>query len=245
MDTTVEKWNVDEVCAWIEQLGFTALVPKFRENAVSGRDLFDLTDDDFTGSLGATKLQVKKIRRALDEAQGKSTESVSAPEVAPSAPSASPADLALTTDQSAYPAVSLAASPEPPSSQPPPAAVQPPPSDYGIPAPLANQPPPAGASPYGYGAGGMPPSQYGPSPPGYPQQGAPAPPPGYGTGMPPPPGYGTGMPPPPGYGYGGMPPPPDAYGGPGAGMPPPQYVPPPNFQNNNPYGQQNQGCGIQ
>lgn len=257
----VEQWSVDEVVSWIESLGLASLAPAFRENAVAGKDLLSLTDEDYLTSLGTTKLHMKKIMRALQDAQSGSGSKLTADSsdlsAAPSAPeedaapaASSPAPAAASAGP--YPAVNLSsddtAAAQQPSVAPPaaaaPAPAQPPPqaptqggSDgFGIPPPLTQQPDPAPMMAYG----------------------APMPPPGYGG---PPAGY-PGGPPPPGYmpGPGGMPPqqygmPPPAYGaaplpqgyGAGAGMPPPpMYYPPPQQM---PYGQQynrpQEDCVIQ
>lgn len=62
----VPKWDVQTVCNFIDSIGLASLSPAFKENAVAGSDLIELTDEDFTDSLGCTKLQAKKIRRELE-----------------------------------------------------------------------------------------------------------------------------------------------------------------------------------
>lgn len=170
--------------------------------SVSGKDLLELTEEDYVGSLHATHLQMKKIKRALNEILG----------VAEPSDSGNAAQKPDTHEVATPPA--NAGDNATPTSAP--SA-----STYGIPPPLPNQPQVgvyqgyAGAAPApGPGAVAYPPAGYPPTaPPGGPYT---APPPnGYapmpnGPPAPPPPPQWVpyGAPPPPGYtpsSYGGRP----------------------------------------
>lgn len=63
----VAKWDVDEVVAFLGSIGLPQLGDAFQANAVNGKDLIDLSDEDYKDSLGCTALQVKKIRRELQD----------------------------------------------------------------------------------------------------------------------------------------------------------------------------------
>jgi hypothetical protein len=156
---------VQDVCAALEHIGLDSLTPSFRANAVNGQDLLALTDEDFETSLQCTKLQTRKIRRAIADVQGRT-------KPAPADAAASPeADV-----EAAPSAPLLPEAPEPPPQAPPPSTAADPPAGggtFGIPPPLQQQPPPL--APAGYGG----------VPPGYPGAPPQFPPPGYG---PPPPG---------------------------------------------------------
>lgn len=55
----VGAWSVPEVGQWLESLHFPpATVEAFRENAVAGGDLLQLTDADLESHLGLTPLLV-------------------------------------------------------------------------------------------------------------------------------------------------------------------------------------------
>jgi len=58
----VPKWSVDETIAFLGNIGLPHLGDAFRENAVSGSDLIDLSDADFKESLGCTPLQVRPCK---------------------------------------------------------------------------------------------------------------------------------------------------------------------------------------
>jgi hypothetical protein len=63
----VSRWDIDDVVAFLGSIGLPQLGDSFRANAVNGKDLSDLSDEDFKESLGCTALQVKKIRRELQD----------------------------------------------------------------------------------------------------------------------------------------------------------------------------------
>ena len=240
----LEQWTVDQVCDGLARLGLDSLVPNFRDNAVSGQDLIALTDEDYEVSLKCTRLQVRKIRRAVEKIMGGA--------VAPEDQTSTAADD-LTTAPSApayVPDDAPAAAAAPPAAaEPPPAGTAAAEEPYGIPPPLDSQP--AGMAPP-YAA--APPMPYGGPPAGYPGQ-VPAP---YGQAPPPcgqaPPPYGGPppmMPPPPPqgpYGYGAPQMQPYAMvAGPPVyvpfGAPPPNVygAPPPGYSNAN----NNNGCSVQ
>lgn len=53
------SWNVEQVGNFLSEIGLSNLVPAFQENAVNGKDLLGLSDDDFQSSLKVTPLQVR------------------------------------------------------------------------------------------------------------------------------------------------------------------------------------------
>ena len=61
MSGVVASWDIAAVCGFLEGIGLHALVPAFKDNAVNGKDLLDLTDEDFRDSLGCSNLQVRLI----------------------------------------------------------------------------------------------------------------------------------------------------------------------------------------
>lgn len=68
---SIESWSVEDVCrALAHEFGSLpeGLGATLRENAVDGPFLMTLSDDDLMNELGCTKLQVKKVRRMIDEA---------------------------------------------------------------------------------------------------------------------------------------------------------------------------------
>ncbi len=67
--TRPEDWDVKDVVAFIDSIGLGHISKNFEENAVNGRDLLELEDEDFRESLQCSGLQVKKIKREL-EARG-------------------------------------------------------------------------------------------------------------------------------------------------------------------------------
>ena len=204
MTGPIESWSVSEVAKALDH-EFGGLSPelgaKLEENAIDGPFLLALTDEDFVTELGCTNLQVKKIRRMIEEKQR--LMSVGSSNTVPAAASAVVAEEKTTTIPNSIP--------EPLPCQPPP-----PGGAYGIP-------------PSGYPSGGM----------GMPMYSAQAP------------AYYGGVPSSP---FGQMPgqqPVPQEYGGQGAGMPPPMYYAPPNYNQMGPYDQyaqqqqqQQQGCAC-
>lgn len=66
----IETWTVEDVRQALEhEFGSLpeGLGAKLSTNAVDGRFLMTLTDDDLMVELGCTKLQVKKVRRMIEE----------------------------------------------------------------------------------------------------------------------------------------------------------------------------------
>eukprot|EP00887_Chlorella_sp_A99_P002338 scaffold10.g2338.t1 len=64
---SVEEWGVEQLTEWLHKLELPDhVVDSFKENAVTGSDLLELTDEDLTGELELKPLQVvKKIRKEL------------------------------------------------------------------------------------------------------------------------------------------------------------------------------------
>ena len=67
MSKTIESWDLDEVCIWLNCIGLGEKVDPFRENTVDGETLTSLSNDDLTAELGLTNLQAKKVLRQIDE----------------------------------------------------------------------------------------------------------------------------------------------------------------------------------
>ncbi|PSC72308.1 lysine-specific demethylase JMJ16 isoform E [Micractinium conductrix] len=62
----LESWSALEVTNLTATLKMPSEVAEqFRSNAISGRDLASLSDDDLTKELGLTSLQVRKLPRLL------------------------------------------------------------------------------------------------------------------------------------------------------------------------------------
>lgn len=59
------SWRTEDVAQYLEQIELGHLVPKFRENGVDGEMLQELSQEDLITELGCTKLQARKIHRAL------------------------------------------------------------------------------------------------------------------------------------------------------------------------------------
>lgn len=58
----VSEWSVDQVGDFLQGLQLGGLAPAFKENAVDGKDLLNLTDDDYIRDLKLTNLQVSRPR---------------------------------------------------------------------------------------------------------------------------------------------------------------------------------------
>lgn len=66
----VSRWTVDDVTAWLETLGLGQYKDRFRQNAIDGTELLDLSDADLQESLGVGPLgHRKKIMRNKEELQ--------------------------------------------------------------------------------------------------------------------------------------------------------------------------------
>jgi hypothetical protein len=59
------EYNVSEVVVWINAIGMTDRAADFEENAVDGKLLVELTDEDLRSDLGFSGLQAKKFRQKL------------------------------------------------------------------------------------------------------------------------------------------------------------------------------------
>jgi SAM domain (Sterile alpha motif) len=58
MSKPFETFEVHDVVDLLDRLELDALIPKFKENAVTGKDLLELSDEDLKTELGMTNLQV-------------------------------------------------------------------------------------------------------------------------------------------------------------------------------------------
>ncbi|KAK9803948.1 hypothetical protein WJX72_007486 [[Myrmecia] bisecta] len=65
MTSEVASWTAAEVEVWLQGLELHAVAQAFRDSAVTGADLLQLSDTDLTEHLGLNKLQIRKIRAAL------------------------------------------------------------------------------------------------------------------------------------------------------------------------------------
>mmetsp|Transcript_32 Transcript_32/g.47 ORF Transcript_32/g.47 Transcript_32/m.47 type:complete len:207 (+) Transcript_32:75-695(+) len=67
----LESWTVDQViAAFVEEIGLpedSPVIRACRENAVDGAFLIQLTDEELKEELGMTGLQVKKVKRMIEE----------------------------------------------------------------------------------------------------------------------------------------------------------------------------------
>ena len=63
MATSVQQWSVDDVSTFLERLHLNNLVPEFKHNAVDGKDLVALTDEELAEELKCSKLQVAPLHR--------------------------------------------------------------------------------------------------------------------------------------------------------------------------------------
>ncbi|KAI8107619.1 hypothetical protein M9435_002647 [Picochlorum sp. BPE23] len=67
----LESWTVDHViAAFVEEIGLpedSPVIRACRENAVDGAFLIQLTDEELKEELGMTGLQVKKVKRMIEE----------------------------------------------------------------------------------------------------------------------------------------------------------------------------------
>jgi hypothetical protein len=64
----VSEWSIEQVGIWLSALGLTTLAPAFQANAVDGRDLIHLTEEDMVEHLGMTPIQIAKVKRELQKA---------------------------------------------------------------------------------------------------------------------------------------------------------------------------------
>ena len=58
-------WAVNDVVNYIESLSLGHVKDKFIENAIDGRFLMELSEEDLTAELGLTKLQARKVKERL------------------------------------------------------------------------------------------------------------------------------------------------------------------------------------
>lgn len=66
MKGPISDWSQDDVCQFLDSLGLDHLKGAFKENGVNGKDMLELTDEDYKDSLGCTNLQVIYKGRRLD-----------------------------------------------------------------------------------------------------------------------------------------------------------------------------------
>lgn len=71
----VVDWTIDEVIQYVEYQGLGHVADKFRDNAIDGSVLVDLTAEDLCNDLGLQKLQAKKILQNLKLPANKRTKS--------------------------------------------------------------------------------------------------------------------------------------------------------------------------
>jgi type II secretory pathway pseudopilin PulG len=60
------NYSNEEVCVFINSIGLSAVVDKFKENGIDGTVLVSLTDDDLTSLLGLTVFQARKFQSSLE-----------------------------------------------------------------------------------------------------------------------------------------------------------------------------------
>eukprot|EP00184_Porphyridium_aerugineum_P008446 CAMPEP_0184691662 /NCGR_PEP_ID=MMETSP0313-20130426/441_1 /TAXON_ID=2792 /ORGANISM="Porphyridium aerugineum, Strain SAG 1380-2" /LENGTH=544 /DNA_ID=CAMNT_0027149417 /DNA_START=248 /DNA_END=1882 /DNA_ORIENTATION=- len=138
----VNSWSVDDVCDFLKKLEFSENVVKsFKDNAIGGKDLLALTEDEMKNDLSLSNLQVKKLKRELEAAQS-NTQGVAAGS-APAGPSWGSTEHAAVASAPAVPLVPYAA---PPVAYPMSATAAPAPA----PVPVPTAYPIPGAVPVGY-----------------------------------------------------------------------------------------------
>ena len=54
----VADWTIDDVSAFLIELSLDSLTDAFRKNAIDGKDLLELTDEDMMRDLECSRLQV-------------------------------------------------------------------------------------------------------------------------------------------------------------------------------------------
>lgn len=59
MTISVKDFDNAEVCIWLNVIGLGSKIGPFKENDVDGDLLITLGQDDFTGDLGLSNLQVR------------------------------------------------------------------------------------------------------------------------------------------------------------------------------------------
>lgn len=59
------SWSVDEVVMYLDNLGLGHAAAAFRRDAIDGRMLAELCEEDFVGELGLTRLQARKVMDRL------------------------------------------------------------------------------------------------------------------------------------------------------------------------------------
>lgn len=65
----IERYTIDEVVELVQDIGFGQRAQNFRDNAVNGKDLLILSNEDFQ-ELGLTKIQIKKLKDAISSRTG-------------------------------------------------------------------------------------------------------------------------------------------------------------------------------
>ncbi|KAK9829906.1 hypothetical protein WJX72_008600 [[Myrmecia] bisecta] len=96
----------DDVETFLDSLELESVGKVFRENAVTGADLLEFSDEDFTSLLGLSPLQIRKIRRGLA-----SNPTLGGPKGTSSAQAPSQADMTALNNQMAAAAMQTTRSP--------------------------------------------------------------------------------------------------------------------------------------
>ncbi|EFN53731.1 expressed protein [Chlorella variabilis] len=149
------EWSVADVAAWLkDDLELPeGVVAAFKDNAVAGPDLLELSDEDLKQELGCKPLQARKIRHALEKMGFHRTPSGSAvmqqpaaepavPVAAPAPAAAAPIAAAVVPAAAAPPAGYPTAGYPPPAGEVAPSGAPPPAYPYPAPAAAAEAPPP-------------------------------------------------------------------------------------------------------
>jgi SAM domain (Sterile alpha motif) len=75
----VASWSIEQVGIWLSALELSNLVPAFKANAVDGRDLLQITDEEMSEQLGMTPIQISKVKRELQKAQARASAALTPP----------------------------------------------------------------------------------------------------------------------------------------------------------------------
>lgn len=62
----IQEFTVEEVCMWLVAIGLGSKQDPFKDNAVDGKLLVELSDDDMKNDLSLSNLQVKKVRTSIE-----------------------------------------------------------------------------------------------------------------------------------------------------------------------------------
>jgi hypothetical protein len=61
MTLLVDNWNEQEVCIWLDRIGFSSYKDNFLQNHVTGKNLFDLTEKDLTDDFNIKDESKRKV----------------------------------------------------------------------------------------------------------------------------------------------------------------------------------------